>query len=238
MFTPAEEAIHLEAIAFAKANHKAIVQELLKDAVTDTGPVSVFMAGAPGAGKTEVSLHLLNMLQTQEQIEMFRLDPDELRKLFPGYTGSNSRLFQSGVSVLVSKTHEQLLKKGVSFMMDGTLSSLSVARENISRSLKRGRIVQIFYVYQKPELSWRFVQEREVQEGRNIPLDVFIRQYFASRDVVNHLKNEFGDAIEVNVIVKNLDGSMPKTPGVNVESVDALIPETYTVEGLQHLLTT
>lgn len=236
--TPEEEAIQEEAIAFAKANHKAIVQEVLADAVTgDEEPVSVFMAGAPGAGKTEASLGLLQEL-ANDGITLFRLDPDELRAKFPAYTGANSSLFQRAVSKLVDKIHDQLLKHSVSFMMDGTLSSYEIAKSNVERSLSRGRLVRILFVYQKPELSWGFVQKREAVEGRNIPLEAFIKQYFASRCVVNALKTEFGDAIEVNVIVKNLDGSTPETAEVNVTSIDACVPEGYTEEGLRQMLIT
>ncbi len=53
---------------------------------------------------------------------------------------------------------------------------------------KRGRTVQILYVYQEPILAWNFVQRREAVEGRGILPEHFIKQYFAARDVVNTLK--------------------------------------------------
>ncbi|MGU9958140.1 MAG: zeta toxin family protein [Arenicellales bacterium WSBS_2016_MAG_OTU3] len=53
---------------------------------------------------------------------------------------------------------------------------------------KKGRTVQILYVYQEPILAWNFVQSREAVEGRRILPEHFIKQYFAARDVVNKLK--------------------------------------------------
>lgn len=123
------------------------------------------MAGSPGAGKTEASIELLAIVETNGS-EILRIDPDELRHKFPNYTGDNSWLFQKGVSVLVERVHDLALKQKQSFLLDGTLSNYDKAQENISRSLKRHRAVQILYVYQDPMLAWEFVQSREAVEGR------------------------------------------------------------------------
>lgn len=50
-----------EAVAFAKANRKEIAKRLTDPLVylSEDSPVSVFMAGSPGAGKTEASLEFL-----------------------------------------------------------------------------------------------------------------------------------------------------------------------------------
>ncbi len=66
---------------------------------------------------------------------------------FEDYTGSNAYLFQPAVSILVAAIHDFSLKKKQSFILDGTLSNFDIADENISRSLKRKRHVQILYVY-------------------------------------------------------------------------------------------
>ena len=43
----------------------------------EENPVSVYMAGSPGAGKTETSKQLL--ASTAEGVGVIRIDPDELR---------------------------------------------------------------------------------------------------------------------------------------------------------------
>ncbi|WP_371298443.1 zeta toxin family protein [Pseudomonas aeruginosa] len=73
--------------------------------------------------------------------------------------------------------------------------------------MRKGRTVLILYVYQRPDLAWNFVQARERVEGRKIPIEEFVRQYFAARDVVNRLKQHFGGSIEVDLLLKNNDGS-------------------------------
>jgi len=146
------------AINFAKKNRTKIAREFTdkRKYPTEKNPVSVFMAGSPGAGKTEVSKSFSEKMAG----DIIRLDPDELRDLFSDYNGSNSFLFQKGVIILVERTLDYMFKNNQSFLLDGTLSNLDVARKNIERSLRKGREVLIIFVYQEPELAWRFVQAR------------------------------------------------------------------------------
>ena len=196
--TPTAEEAQVEktALDYARTNKKVIARRLTNPAIylPEGNPVSVFMAGSPGAGKTEASLELLKSLGDSPVI---RIDPDELRNECSGYSGANAWLFQKAVSVLVDKIHDMALEQRQSFLLDGTLSHYDVARKNMQRSLNRERTVQILYVYQEPRLAWNFVQAREAAEGRRIQPEHFIEQYFAAREVVNRLKAEFGKDIGV-----------------------------------------
>ena len=194
----------------------------------DQEPVSVFMAGSPGAGKTEASKALLDELENIEKgRKVLRIDPDELRTEFEDYTGSNSSLFQPAVSILVERIHDLALKQRQSFILDGTLSKYGKAADNITRSLKKNRRVQILYVYLTPEQAWGFVQAREQTEGRNIPPGQFIEQYFAARKNVNSLKNKFGKELSVDLLLKDIDGSR-KLYKSGIDQIDRHIPENYT----------
>lgn len=192
------------------------------------------MAGSPGAGKTEASIELLNRL-SEHGIQILRIDPDDFRAIFDGYTGKNSWLFQGAVSILVDKIHDLALKQKQSFLLDGTLTNYDKAEQNIFRSLKKKRVVQILYVYQKPELAWEFVQAREAQEGRRIPPEQFMEQYFAARDVVNKLKENFGGDIKVDLLLKNNDNSN-RAYRAGIDQIDFHVPEDYTRESLEQLL--
>ena len=141
--------------------------------------------------------------------------------------GQNAWLFQPAVAILVERIHDHVLKNNQNFILDGTLSSLDKARSNIERSLKRGRCVQILYVYQQPELAWQFARAREAEEGRRIEPDTFVAQYFAARSVVNQLKREFGRSISVDLILKNHDNS-DRIYKDNIDKVDHHVPEKYT----------
>lgn len=224
-----------EAIAFARKNKKKIGKRLTDTSrfVPERDPVTVFMAGCPGAGKTEASIELIDSVKDGGG-EILRIDPDELRSELPGYSGGNSWLFQGGVSILVEKVIDLALKQGQTFLLDGTLARYEVARRNIERCLNKGRLVQILYVYQEPIQAWEFVQAREAREGRRILLNDFINQYFTAREVVNRLKVEYPD-IRVDLLLKNRDGSH-RFYKANVERIDNYIPEKYSRADLERML--
>lgn len=222
----AEEDAKVEAAAleFAKANKKAIAKKLtdLNVYPAEADPVSVFMAGSPGAGKTESSLGLLKQFKNP----IIRIDADALRAECPGYNGANAWLFQRATATLVSRIHDMALDQKQSFLLDGTFSNYERSYENIERSLSRKRTVQILFVYQEPHLAWQFVQAREAAEGRRIPGDRFIAQYFDSREAVNRVKKAFGAAVRVDLLLKNIDNST-RTYHANVDLIDHHIPEKY-----------
>ena len=232
--TPAEQHIRDEAIAFARSNKKAIGRRLTnkEQYPPEEEPVSVFMAGSPGAGKTEATIALVNLFA---DTAILRIDPDELRNEFAAYTGGNSWLFQGGVSILVEKILDFAIEQRQSFLLDGTFSNLAVARRNVERSLKRGRFVQILYVYQNPVLAWGFVKAREEAEGRRIRPEHFVDQYFAARDVVNALKLEYGGDVHVDLLLKHIDNS-GRLYKAGVDKIDYHIPEQYTRADLTAML--
>ncbi|HED05569.1 MAG TPA: Zeta toxin, partial [Ignavibacteria bacterium] len=166
---------------------------------------------------------------------ILRIDPDDLRVEFIDYNGANSTLFQGATSIVADKMQDEALSQDQSYIFDGTLTNLIRARENIKRSLKHGRDVFIVYVYQDPLQAWKFVKAREAKDGRAIPLDVFIYKYFQARENVNILKRDFGKWVQVDVIVKNIDGTDFKYRE-NIDMVDSHIPEKYDREELKGLL--
>lgn len=234
VLTERDARIEQEAIEFART-HKKIIAKRLTDPEkfrAEKNPVSVFMAGSPGAGKTEASIELL---KETDGSAVIRIDPDDLRSEFPAYTGDNAWLFQKAVSVLVDRIHDMALDQSQSFLLDGTLSQYDIARKNIERSLKRKRSVQILYVYQEPRLAWDFVQARETQEGRRIRPETFIDQYFAARDVVNRLKREFGKNISVDLLLKNNDNSR-RLYQAGIDQIDHHIPEKYSRTDVEQMI--
>lgn len=166
--TREEGKIQERALKFARANKKEIARRIADPDVypSEEAPVSVFMAGSPGAGKTEASIELLDRIQ---------------------------------------------------------------------RSLKKGRAVQVLYVYQEPRLAWEFVQAREGTEGRRIRPEDFIDQYFAAREVVNALKRKFGADVMVDLLLKNTDNTR-KLYKAGVDQIDNHVPEKYDRKSLKRLL--
>jgi adenylylsulfate kinase-like enzyme len=237
--TEDEQKIQDEAIAFAKKHKHTRCAELTDRSIypPEELPVSVFMAGSPGAGKTESAKEIISELEKRQPRapKVLRIDPDELRHEFAGYTGANSWLFQYATSIWVDKMHDLALEHGQTFLLDSTLSNLPRAKSNVQRSLKRNRSVTIWYVYQSPLVAWEFVQAREEEEGRRILPERFIDQYFAARDVVNALKNEFGANIQVDLLLKPNDQTV-KLVQQGIDRIDTHIPERFTRAELEAAL--
>lgn len=215
-----------QAIEFVKLHRKEIVRDALNGFTPNTTPISAFMAGSPGAGKTETSKRLL-----QNTENVLRIDADELRDLFKpcGYTGTNSHLFQRPASRLVHEIHDAALKSDIGFLLDGTFASINIARQNIERSLKRNRMVVIIFVYQSPSEAWNFVQKRERAEGRRVRAEDFASKFYAAQVVVNKIKAEFGDRVTLALVQKNLTGG-DRFYQRSVDRIDDHIAERYTDE--------
>ena len=218
------------AIQYAKDNRKEIVEKQLAGLESTENLLSIFMAGSPGAGKTETSKELI-----KDVGNLLRIDADELRKEFPEYGDENSHLFQRATTRLVHDVHNAALKKNFSFIMDGTFAVQSIAYQNIERSLKRGREIQILFVYQDPKIAWEFIEKRRIETKRNVPQDVFIKKFCDARIVANKIKETFGEQIALHLIIKNLDYTNMDVIG-DIKSLEKHLPSSHTETTLRALL--
>jgi len=228
-----ESALRQRADDFARANAKQIAADFIEPFSADANPVSTFMAGSPGAGKTETSKELLRDVGNTA-----RIDADEMREHFAecGYNGANSHLFQKSATRLVHAIHDLALKRRVSFLMDGTFAGEEMARQNIQRSLKRGREVFVIFVYQSPQAAWDFVQRREAVEGRRVRPEDFASKFCASQAVVNQMKAEFGGDITLSLVVKDLDDAANRFYHKSIRRIEDHIPERYNAEEIRALI--
>lgn len=234
--TPNDEQIREKAISFAKKNRTKICRRLTDKSVylPETAPVSVFMSGSPGAGKTESAKELVSSIES-DGFKVLYLDPDELRAEFSDYDGSNSYLFQSAVVVLVERALDFIYKNSQSFLLDGTLASYNVARKNIKRSLDKDRQVLIIFVYQHPKLAWDFVCAREKVEGRKILPEHFLEQFFGSQSVIEKLKQEFGKKIQVDLLLKDNNGGTQMYKS-NVSSLKPYLKPVFTEDEIKYIV--
>lgn len=221
-----------KAFEYLKQNRNAFIKEYIKDEAVDSkeSPISVFMAGSPGAGKTEFSRRLLENFTNKPII----IDADEIRKFFPGYIGGNSHVFQKAADKGVNLLYDYALGHGLNMLLDGTFA-YGGAMENINRSLIKGRKVFIYYIYQDPEIAWMFTQKREELEHRKVTLGLFIHCFVEAKANVIKAKNTFGDKISLNLVYKNLDTNIEKV-FENVGGIDEQVFKSYTVENLKEKL--
>lgn len=228
----------LNSIEYVKRNKKDIILKFADPSkyTPETNPISVFMAGSPGAGKTEFSNRLVFELKNKGLIEKdpVIIDPDEIRKIFPGYTGDNAYIFQASSAIGVEKLYDHVLSKKQSAIIDGTFSS-EKSIQNIERSVHDNRPVEIFYIYQDPKVAWEFTKKREALEKRNIPRTSFIDAFLASKDNVNKAKELFGDKIKLNLVKKDFEKGLEELK-LNIDKVDHHLNIAYTRDELEKLI--
>lgn len=215
-----EEKISQGAVKYIKAHRKELIEKFITsgNCKPAQNPFSIFMAGSPGAGKTEFSKNLIEANKYKNK--PVRIDADEIREILTvvGYNGSNSFLFQEACAVGVNKLHDYCLSKKLNFILDSTFV-YGKYRENIKRSLDKGRKITIFYIYQDPKVAWDFVQKREVLEGRNIGKEVFRDSFHKSKDNVNDVMQGFGNMVELNLVIKDSNNGIEKVY-FNIQNID------------------
>lgn len=228
-----EEALASNAVRFLRKNRDLLVEKFAdsKRFPSVEKPLSIFMAGSPGAGKTELSKKLVGGLERPS----VRIDADDIRMMLPGYNGANASVFQHAASIGVEMLYDHVLVKTQDCILDGTFANYAKAFSNVERSLKKGRAVVILYVYQDPKIAWQFTQARELVKRRHIPKDAFIKQFFAARANVNQIKKSFGSKIIVWVVGKDHKGDNVWSE-LNVTSVDEHVPLRYTQDILEKIL--
>jgi predicted ABC-type ATPase len=198
-------------------------------------PSSFFMAGSPGAGKTEFSKSFIKKLNENNSLQVIRIDADEIRNMCPLYTGDNSHLFQKAANKGVEALHEYALKNNYNFLIDGTFQS-DRYESNIERSLKRGRDVYIIYVFQEPKIAWEFTQKREKIEKRKVTIETFIDAFLRSIENVNNAKKIFGSKIKIHFIKKDYYNDKIIEYHMNINNLDSYIKNSYTEEALHNQL--
>lgn len=239
-----DEELRAAAMAEVREKKRQLIEKFVGASFPSvTTPVAIFMAGSPGAGKTEFSKNFAQAFArgdfrtafpTDIDLEfspIVRIDPDEIRGELSQYDGRNAHLFQAAVSAGVNRLIDYCQDKRKSFILDGTFSKLQVAKGNVERALGKKRPVIIAYLYQDPMVAWDFTQQREKLEGRRITKEIFVDDLFAAKDVVQRIKDEFGPRVQVWFIKRDL-GSPIYTVELNVDKIDGVVKIPYSKEEL------
>ena len=232
-FTEEEKRQHQESIDFVRHNSNKLCEifaDLNKSPATEK-PVSIFMAGSPGAGKTEFSKWLKEPFKSMP----VRIDPDDVRPHLKHYNGQNSFVVQSAADLAVEKILDFVFAHNQNFILDTTFASYNTAKKNVERSLKHGRKVLVFYVFKKPEIAWAFTKAREKKEGRIVPKEVFIKAFFAARENVNKIKAEFGASVSLNFFTLDFTEKTYDFKA-NIQSIDDILEFKYNENYLGDIL--
>lgn len=226
-----EKKIEEEAFKWIKKHKKELFAKFAGSSYhSDSVPTTIFMAGSPGAGKTEFARRLVEIFNQKPII----IDADEIRKIIPGYAGKNAYLFQRAANKGVNFLYDYARSKNFNVILDGTFA-YSGASENVENSLKHNRNVEIYFLFQDPVLSWNFTKEREIKERRNVPKSVFISTFIKSIANVDKVKQEYGSKIKLNIVVKDFEKGF-RSLDLNKDKLESFLPKVYTEEELERII--
>ena len=231
-----EEKLAEDAKIFIKKNERSLLKKFadLEKFPPSGKPFSFFMAGSPGAGKTEFSKRIIEILSSTSVV---RIDADEIKEFIPQYNGKNSDVVQGAASIGVDKLNYYTLKHKQNSIMDGTFANLAIARRNITNALNKNREMGVFYLYQDPLLAWDFTKKREALEGRSIPKDAFIEAFFKAKENIGLIKKEFRDKIELNLVIKNsVNGTEEIKTNIGYNEIDSYIIFHHNKESLHKII--
>ena len=163
-----------------------------------------------------------------------RIDADDFRCKIPGYDGTNAYVFQNAATVAVQKILDRAFAKNIPFLLDGTFAYAN-SLMNIKRAIRHNFKPEIVFVYQEPQQAWHFTKIREKTEGRIVPASVFIDAYINSKQNIRSVKNEFGDAVEITLVIKNINADDEKVI-VDVVEIESYLEKSYNKDELKGLL--
>lgn len=185
-----------------------LIQEWLDKYKIKSGEISaIFLAGAPGAGKTEF-IESISALKEWQRFVV--LDTDIYRSLFEGYSGSNAHEFQQYASRVMDKLFSFCMNNGLRVIMDGTFAAKgSKIDENIAQCVRHKRLFSIVLIYQDATISYLYTKIREMKQIRHVPREEFIKKYFASIDNVFRIAQDCPLA-NIQIVIKKQDIDEPK----------------------------
>jgi len=249
-----EQTICDEACRYVESKKDELINEfILKKNPLKLGFITIFMAGSPGAGKTEFSKRYMPLIfdKKNEKLIKFleqknininsieslfvRIDVDEIREFLPQYKKTdikqgiqgNAHVIQKAAGKGLDILRDYCLSSEISFLHDGTFGNYSTMKEIIKKSINVGREIQIYYLYLDPLEAWEFTKAREYLEGRNIIKEKFIEQYFHSRENVDKIKQEFGDKVKIHCVLKDKQNNVLEI-ALNHPNIDQFLQTQYT----------
>lgn len=218
-----------------KTHKKKFANDFIKNskAIPSNVPTAFFMAGLPGAGKTEFSK---NFLETSKR-QAVRIDMDEIATKIQGYRPEQADRFRAGASTLLNKIFDLTVKNGLDFIMDGTFSSKS-AIPNINRTIEHGYKIKIIYIHQDPKLAWDFTLQREKIEHRAINETGFIESY---SKIISNIKSVIDRApvekLTIDIIIKDSYNRIKEwQTNVDFNSIDKIAKKYYNKTTLKEYL--
>ena len=186
-----------------KKNQSTVLTKFFKDFPHTDSKIAFFMAGIPGAGKTEFAEQVL-----RDSLPLLILvEHDKLVEYIDGYKPENYYNYRKAGSTLVTEVFNACLKQGYSFIFDGTLSHENGIR-NVRKALKAGYTVYVVYIVQDAKVAWELTQAREVVKKRAIEKRGFLETCGKINESLHNIFRTFKDKPKFNFWVIHKGGKL------------------------------
>lgn len=217
-------------ITWARKNKKELIQKIVgsQKAPKQDKPIAVFMAGIPGAGKTEFIKRLFG-----PSVDAVKIDLDEIVKLFPNYKPERYYEYRSAAFIILDECVVYCRQHSLNFILDGTFG-YKKAVDNVKKALKRHDVV-IVYVWKEPTQAWRLTKDRELVEKRAINRDGFIEACIHVPENLRKIRSTFDEKVPIVAFKKNKTNDDFQTTQ-DIAKVDKLLELDYTKEELEILI--
>lgn len=148
---------------------------------------SIFLAWAPGAGKSE----FLETIFSELKENFIVIDIDSYRCMFEGYTGENASDFQQASVKIADKILKFCFQNNLNFIFDGTFRNYEKVKQNLNQCEKYNRKSILTLIFQEPRISFYYTFLRKLEKKRNVPVDIFIDGFYSSIFNVFRASREF-----------------------------------------------
>lgn len=219
-----------------KNNQEKFLKAFFKDYPPHKRKLAFFMAGIPGAGKTEFAENTINKVKPK----LVPIEHDKLVEYIPGYKPEDYYNYRKAGSVLVTRVLDECLKNGYSFIFDGTLSHEHGYR-NIQKTLKAGYFVQVVYIVQDAKKAWELTRDRELVKKRAIEKKGFITTCNKINKSLSVVFKKFKDHDSFGMWIFNKNGKIGVSKASTIlysqeigsaDEVEKILSETYNVSEL------
>lgn len=219
-----------------KANQEKFLTAFFKDYSPHKKKLAFFMAGIPGAGKTEFAENTINKVKPK----LVPIEHDKLVEYIPSYKPEDYYNYRKAGSVLVTRLLDECLKNGYSFIFDGTLSHENGYR-NIQKALEHAYFVQVVYIVQDAEKAWELTRDRELVKKRAIKKEGFINTCNKINKSLSVIFKKFKDFDNFGMWIFNKNGKISVSEATSIiysqeigsaVEVEKALSETYNVKEL------
>ena len=216
-----EETIE-KAAQWMRENAESVLRDTVRNHNPRVARECIFMAGSPGAGKSET----VHRLQLRESFVV--LEADEIRILNPLYrktTGDekgNAHLIQKAAGIGLDYCRKYCIDNEIAFVQDTTFQNKG-SIGLVQKLLNAEWDVAILFIFQDPKRAWEFTKIREAKEGRSIPAESFARSF---ANVVGniHRLQEKCTGIQISLIIKE-GTEVKKTIEVGKKPIQSVLVE-------------